>query len=378
MAINAKYRKHAPDISRVLCVNLEGSIAGAEQSLLLFVRFVPKTIQLSAACPSGQLTEKLTSLGVKTYQIPSPPRKFNLPITWLFYLAVVNLQLFIVILRVRPQIIHANSSKAVLAAALAKVMSASKIIWHMRDLRISKRQARICGCLSSKVITVSKTVRNHLTGLGVKPELIEVIYNGVAADNIEIKEKNQNGTITFANIGQFVPWKKQILFIEAAERYLRQGRKANFILVGDDVFGRDGVYKKKLINRISASTFTSNIKIIGWQNDINSLWPKIDCLVHTADAEPFGRVIIEAMTNGVPVIAAAGDGPAEIIDNGKTGLLFTPDDIEGLLDAMKTVSHDRQFTRNLAVNARQHVISNFQAGKTAEKIANVYKELMAA
>lgn len=373
-----KYQHHNSDTWKVLYVNLEGSMAGAEQSLLLIVRFMPKTIQISAACPSGPLTEKLNSLGIKTYRISSPPRKFNLSAVWLFYLAIVNIQLFVLIFKVRPQIIHANGTKAVLAATLAKVLTPAKLIWHMRDLRCAKWQVKICGCLSSKVIAVSRAVKIRLTKLGVKPKLIEVIYNGIDPDSIKISKKNQSEPVTFANIGQFVPWKKQLIFIEAAEKYLQQGGKANFLLIGDDLFGRDSKYKQQLISRINTSPFAPNIRAIGWQNNLNPLWSKVDCLIHTADAEPFGRVIIEAMAHNITVIAAEVAGPAEIIDNGRTGFLFDPDDIDGLIAAMKTVSENRQLAHKLALNGRRDVISSFTAGKTAEEITRVYKELLAA
>jgi len=373
-------KKHNPAAIRVLCVNLEGSIAGAEQSLLLLVRFVPKRIQISAACPAGVLTEKLRSLGIRTCQILSPPRKSNYLFIWFFYLAFVNMQLILIAFKTKPHIIHANSTKAVLAAILLKVFAASKLIWHMRDLRCSRLLAGICRCLSSKVIAVSKAVKDKLIGLGVKAEHIEVIYNGIATDDIpaKITKKDQSSPVTFANIGQFVPWKKQFLFIEAAERFLQDGSNAQFILIGDDIFARDGKYKKELISKVMTSPFAQNIKIIGWQDNLASYWEQIDCLVHTADAEPFGRVIIEAMAHGVSVIAATGGGPAEIITNGETGLLFDPDDIDGLLEAMKTIYEDRELTDNLAINARKHIISNFQAKHTSEKIANVYEELIAA
>jgi len=371
-------KKHNTDIIKVLCVNLEGSIAGAEQSLLLLVRFVPKTVQISAACPAGVLTEKLRSLGIRTCQILSPPRKSNHLFIWLFYLAFVNIQLILIVFKTRPQIIHANSTKAVLATILPKVFAGRKLIWHMRDLRCSRLLAGICRCLSSKVIAVSKAVKNKLIGLGVKAEHIEVIYNGIAADDIETREKDQSSPVTFANIGQFVPWKKQLLFIEAAERFLQNGSKAQFILIGDDIFARDGRYKKELIDRARTSPFAQNIKIIGWQDNLASYWEQIDCLVHTADTEPFGRVIIEAMARNIPIIATSSGGAAEIVDSSITGILFTPDDIERLLGAMETISENKDLAYNLAVNGRRHVISNFQASKTAEKITKVYEELMAA
>lgn len=376
MTIESK--KHNHGIIKVLCVNLEGSISGAEQSLLLLVRFAPRSIQISAACPTGTLAERLRSLGVRTCNISAPPRKSNHLFIWFFYLAIVNLQLILIVFKAKPQIIHANNTKAVLAVVLAKTMTDKKLIWHMRDLRCSRLLARICSCLSSKVIVVSRAVKDNLIGLGVKAEFVEVIYNGIAVDDIpaEIREKDQSSPITFANIGQFVPWKKQLFFIEAAESFLQDGPKARFILIGDDIFGRNSRYKKEIINRVKKSPFVSNIKIIGWQDGLASYWPKLDCLIHTADTEPFGRVIIEAMVHGVPVIAAAGCGPAEIIDNGKTALLFAPDDIEELFRAMKTISEDRELAHNLVRNAKEHIVSNFQASKTAEKISKVYEELM--
>ncbi len=380
LAMTIECKKNSAGIIRVLCVNLEGSISGAEQSFLLLVRLAPKSIQISVACPTGILTNRLRSLGVKTYKVSAPPRKFNHFFVWFFYLALVNLQLILIVFKAKPQIIHANSTKAVLGAILPRVFVGSKLIWHARDLKCSTCLAMLCGGVSSKVISVSKTVKDKLIGLGVKVELIEVIYNGIVADDIpaEIREKDQSSPITFANIGQFVPWKKQLLFIQAAERFLQDCPKAQFILIGDDIFGRDSRYKKEIINRVKKSPFVSNIKIIGWQDGLSSYWPKVDCLIHTADTEPFGRVIIEAMVHDVPVIAAAGSGPVEIITDKKTGLLFAPDDIEKLLWAMKTISQNRELAHNLAINARQHVVSNFQARKIAERISTVYEELIAA
>lgn len=241
-------RKHNPGIIRVLFVNIEGSVGGAERSLLLLVRYAPKSIQISAACPAGVLADKLLKLGVTTYNISSAPMILNNLFIWLFYLVFVNLQLMLIVIKAKPWIIHANSSKAVLAAILPKVFTGSKLIWHVRDLNCSKPLAMFCGCVSSRVIAVSGAVKAKLVRVGVKAELIEVIYNGVAADNLsmEVKEKDQGSLITFANIGQFVPWKKQLLFIKAAERFLAEGDKADFILIGDDIFGRDGKYKKQL------------------------------------------------------------------------------------------------------------------------------------
>ena len=379
-SMSRKNEKRNLKIIRVLCVNLEGNTGGAEQSLLLFVRFVPDTVQITVACPPGVLSERLKQLNIETYKILSAPRSLNLAFIWFCFLVFVNLQLILIVFKTKPQIIHANGSKAVLAVVMTKLLTKQKIAWHARDMRYSTVLVRLCCYFSSRIIAVSSCVKNLLTDLGVKEETIDVIYNGVATDDLPPKGKENPHTdcLTFANIGQFVPWKKQLLFIEAAERYLQEGYDANFVLIGDDIFGRDSKYKKELLVRINASSFASNIQIIDWQDDLNSFWSQIYCLIHTADAEPFGRVIIEAMIHNVSVIAAGNCGPAEIIQDGVTGLLFKSDDIKGLVRAMQRITADKGLAYRLAENARQYVSCNFQARQTSEKITKVYEKLLVA
>ena len=148
-------------------------------------------------------------------------------------------------------------------------------------------------------------------------------------------------------------------------------------MVGDDVFGRDATYKAKLLNKIKASGINGKITFLGWQANVETLWSQIDCLVHTAKNEPFGRVIIEAMAHRVPVIAANSGGPAEIIQDGVTGLLVKPDNVEELTQAMQKIAADSNFARTLADAAFNHVVANFSAEKTAQCVKTVYKEVLA-
>ena len=379
MATIRKFMKYSDNVTKVLCVNLESSMAGAEQSLLLLVRFVPKNIQIFTACSPGILADRLGSLGIRTYRILASPKRFNYFWVWFFYIVIVNLQIFVIAFRTKPYIIHANGTKALLAAVLARIFTGSKILWHMRDWKCSRLLAEICEHISSKIVTVSRSVKNNLVNVGIKAEHIDVVYNGTDSGDIvtEVKERNENNPIVFANIGQFVPWKKQFLFIEAAEKFLQEGLEGKFIMIGDDIFCRDSKYKKKLIDRVETSHFAKHIKILGWRDRLNSFWPKINCLVHTTDVEPFGRVIIEAMAHGIPIIAVAAGGPSEIIISGKTGLLFNIEGSEELFNAMKIIAEDRGLAHKLAINAKQYVLSTFEARKTAEDIARVYEGLIA-
>jgi glycosyltransferase involved in cell wall biosynthesis len=175
-----------------------------------------------------------------------------------------------------------------------------------------------------------------------------------------------------------VPWKNQTGFIEAASRLARELPEARFLLVGDDIFGRDSRYKNDLLDRIKNSPIAEKVSFLGWQKQMECVWPKIDCLVHTAEREPFGRVVIEAMAHKVPVIAADRCGPAEIIRNGRTGILFEPGDVEQLTEAMLKIARDRTFAAAIAQGAERQVLSNFTADKTAAGIEQIYARVLAA
>jgi len=149
------------------------------------------------------------------------------------------------------------------------------------------------------------------------------------------------------------------------------------MLVGDDIFGRDSNYKSSLLSYAENSTIAERVSFLGWQENMHEVWPKIDCLVHTAEREPFGRVIIEAMAHKIPVIAIGSCGPSEIIQEGKTGILVQPDDIEGLSEAMLKLAQDTQFASRLANAGYEHAISSFSADKTAALIQEIYEEVLA-
>jgi glycosyltransferase involved in cell wall biosynthesis len=376
----AKYKDNQSKspATQILFVNIEGKIAGAEQSLLLLTRHLTRDFHITAACPvPSPLAQVFSHLQTNTFGILAPPRRTNWLI-WAIYFVTVNLQIVLIIFRTKPALMYANTSKAMLASMFAAILTRKKMIWHVRDLPHFNLVSKICGFFGNRVIAVSNTVKDMLIGHGIKPTIIKVVYNGVQIENsLAANKTNCSKPIRFANIGQLVPWKKQDVFIEAAVCFIRDGGNAEFILVGDDIFGRDALYKAKLVNKIEASGMGDKITFMGWHADMETLWSQIDCLVHTADSEPFGRVIIEAMAHKVPVIAADSGGPAEIIQDGVTGLLVKTGDIGELAQAMKRIAIDSNFARTLIDTAFNHVVTNFSAEKTAQGVKAIYQEVLA-
>jgi glycosyltransferase involved in cell wall biosynthesis len=151
---------------------------------------------------------------------------------------------------------------------------------------------------------------------------------------------------------------------------------ARFLLIGDDISGRDNAYKNSVLDYVKNCPIADRIEFCGWQENMDELWCQIDCLVHTAEREPFGRVIIEAMANKIPVVAVDSCGPGEIIRNGRTGILVPADDAKALGEAMLKISSDKKFADELANAGFKCAVSEFTCEQTAGHIKDIYNEVL--
>ena len=102
-----------------------------------------------------------------------------------------------------------------------------------------------------------------------------------------------------------------------------------------------------------------------------------DLLVLTSVAEAFGLVLIEAMSCGLPVIAAEAPGPAEIVAAG-TGWLVPPDDEGALADALVSAASDAEERRRRGARAYRHSHDHYGWPLIAARIAALYAELLVA
>lgn len=359
-------------------MNTEGMIAGAETSLLLLLRYLRQDFVLSlACCGDSPLGREAAAMGVECHDLPSR--------TGIRYASWGGIKAWIedcaallrIVRKSKPDIIHANNFHAVLVSFPGAFFGRKKLIWHVRDYPHHGLVACVCGCFCKAIVAVSNSIKKALIKKGVAAGKIQVVYNGVEDSGCCSNDAaKSNEEFTFANVGQFVPWKKQGLFIEAAEIVAKQLPGAKFILVGDDVFKRNVRYKNELLESINTSGIAERIYLTGWESDMTEIWPQIDCLVHTADREPFGRVIIEAMANGVPVIAVDSCGPGELIQNEQRGILVEADDPEGLSEAMTRIASMPELAKHLATEGREFVTANLTASKTAEQVAGIYNKIM--
>lgn len=371
----------------ILFVSAEGRIGGAERSLLLLLKHLKSDFVVSLACPTtGSLRPEAAKMDIPCYPFANGCCRSK-DIVWAVSLFGAVLALCRIVGRKRPVTIHANNFRALIICILPAYITRIPLIWHVRDIPRRRHLVLLCSRFCTRIIAVSDSIKEALVRAGVNGRRVTVIHNGVDIDALHFEDvgtascvatESRHEFFVFANVGQFVPWKKQLLFVAAAEMVAKLCSNARFLIVGDDVFDRDKTYKDEVLARIAHSKASDRIRWLGWQENMKEVWNMIDCLVHTADKEPFGRVIVEAMAHRIPVISVNGGGPSEIICNGSTGILVEPENPTRLSEAMTRMSNDRTGREKLVTEAFQRVCSHFTSEQTAQRVKDLYVELLAA
>ena len=147
------------------------------------------------------------------------------------------------------------------------------------------------------------------------------------------------------------------------------------ILVGDALFGEQD-YVKELHQQITRLGLENRVKFLGFRADIPQLMAACDLVAHTSTApEPFGRVIVEAMLCGKPVVAAKAGGAMELVEHGVNGFLTTPGESQELANIINTCIEDTQKTATIASNAQAIASQRFDVVTINQQIAETLSSL---
>ena len=174
--------------------------------------------------------------------------------------------------------------------------------------------------------------------------------------------------------GRLTRWKGQAVLIEALARLAR--RDAVAVLAGDDQ-GRAG-YREELEALARARGVAARLRLPGEVADMPAALMLADAVVSASiEPEAFGRVVVEGLAMGRPVVATAHGGAAETVAHGVTGWLVPPGDPAALaerLDAVLALSPAERAA--LAERARSAVLSRYTTARMCDATLDVYRELL--
>ena len=264
-------------------------------------------------------------------------------------------------------------------------------VWHLRELLGPGKPYRLPyeGPSFGQYMAAhcSKLVANsHVTAAQVRswlsPELLEVVPNGIDISRFRSTTgPAQPGRVVVAMVGNLTTrWKKHPLFVEAATRVDRS------LPIEWRIYGHDpsqggtlkgDPYVDALHARLASAGITDRFAWPGHVPDPVEIMSQIDVLVHPADGESFGRVVVEAMAAGLPVVGVRGGGVAEIIDDGRTGLLAEPDNAAELAARIERLVRDERLCRELGGAGRRRAESTYSIESCASGILAVYEQALA-
>lgn len=370
---------------RILYVNHVGLMSGAEKSLLRLLEGLDRNaVEPFLACPSGPLQDAATDLDIPGLEIEvlRPRRQSGL----LRLLAMAwqgmtsSAQLREITRRQQIDLIHANSLVAALICTGRRPLV--PVIWHARDLRAPGSLVKRVLRRVSAVVAISRAVQEWVQTFGPRVP-VPCIGNALGPDDRHVARPRAKvredwemapDTPLLGNVGQLVPWKRQDLFLRVGAEVIRQRPQTRLVVVGSDMFAEHPDYVAGLRTLAAALGIAEHVVWAGSCADMPSVLGALDVLVHTAEREPLGRVIMEAMAVGLPTVAFAEAGPAELIEDGVSGVLVPEGDIATMAEAVGRLLANLQFAVQLRDGALQRA-HTFDARRQAAQVVEVYRKL---
>jgi glycosyltransferase involved in cell wall biosynthesis len=177
-------------------------------------------------------------------------------------------------------------------------------------------------------------------------------------------------------LGRIVPWKGIDVLVDAARIVLQQRREVHFCIVGENPVGATRDLRAEYQQQAVRHGIEGHVHFLGFREDVRPYLRDFDLLaLPSRQPEPFGRVNIEAMAMGVPVIATAQGGPLEIIEDGVDSFLVPPGDAEALACKVLSVLSDPEARRRVGARAREKVCRRFDAARVAGEIGGIIGEV---
>lgn len=379
---------------RILFVDQSGAIGGAELSLRDIARHFRSTSTV-ALLEDGPFAEVLRRAGVTTEVVVAAAglhgvrREGGLVSGIAALPALTGVVLDLVRRARRHELIYANTQKAFVASALAALIARRPLVWHLRDILSAEHFSagnialvtRLTRFTRARVIANSAATAQAFTDAGGDRRRLVTIVNGIdpapwtelpADTRVRLRAELEVGKAPLVGLfGRLAAWKGQHVLVEAVASL----PEAQAVLVGEPLFGEDD-YAATLKAQVARLGLDGRVKLLGYRPDVPALMRACDVVVHASTApEPFGRVIVEAMLAGTPVIASDAGGAREIVEPGRSGLLVPQGDAAALTAALGGLLADPARAAGLAEAGQRRAQELYGLDTMLRRIEQVVGEM---
>ncbi len=291
----------------------------------------------------------------------------------------------------RPDIVHTHTSKAgILGRLAARIAGVPRIVHtphgHVFYGHFDRITARLFlalerrfGRFTDRLVALTEGERRDYIDLKVDaPGDIRTIHSGIELDGFcapgvdpSAKKKAlgldpQAGIIGFT--GWLLPIKGPIHLLNAMPKVWERHPHATLVLAGK------GALESDLRHRADALGANGRVRFLGWREDIAEIMPIFDVFVLPSLNEGMGRVLVEAMAAGKPVVASRVGGVPEVVRHGETGILVAPRDEDAIAESINQLLADPARAGGMGKKGRQ-CCREFSLEAMIEKLDALYRDL---
>jgi len=363
----------------VMVVITRLAIGGAPQNVLTSIAGLDPAryrIVLVSGVPGaeeGSLIEEARRLNVSFHLVPSlvraPHPVKDLKTLW---------SLWRLIKKEQVDIVHTHLSKAGVLGRFAAWLARVPAIVHtyhgdVLDGYFSRFKSglytyveRLVGRVTHRFVCVSNALRDRLATyrLGLPQDFV-VISNGIDVDAFGATERLAGQRV--GTLAMFYPVKRLDLFVHMAHRLRAKHPEISFDIAG-------GGIEEDTLHRLSQS-LEQPVVFGGICNDKRAFFSDLKVFVSCSDYEGAGVGLMEAMAAGIPVVATRVGGVPEIVQEGVTGFLVAPGDVDALCEAVGKLLLDTSLCERMGLAAKEYAFRHFSHKKMISELEVLYQDL---
>lgn len=387
---------------RVLAVSPSPDVTGAEQSLLnIAAHFEQSAIHMTLAAPAGGTFEKRwreTGLGFHALDVPARQglrsgdgRRWHglrALSTSVWRTVRATGRLVRSVRETEADVIHSNLLMTHVDCVIAGLLTGARPVLELHEIVAPGLPRWILGALirmSGATIAISAASRDQVptwarAGVVVVPQCVDPRRfdtrregNGAADTPWRARLAARPDELIVAAVGRVDPEKGLHILVRAVARSREKGHPLQLALVGSPGTD-DGRYLSEL-TALGAELLGEAVRVVPHTDDIAGVLGAIDVLACPSYAEPFGMILLEAQLCELPVIACRSGGPAEFIEDGETGLLVEPGDVDDLAAALVRLAEDDLLRKQLARSGSERVRDEYTAPVRASRIGSLYESV---
>ena len=219
------------------------------------------------------------------------------------------------------------------------------------------------------VISLTNELKEHLLKHEIEEKKLLSLPNMIRIKH-SYNPINYSSPIVIGALGRFVSKKGFAYLIEAFSMLKKAGHNIVLLIGGD---GEDRAILEKKVKELALEKL---VVFHGWVTDKDEFFKQIDIFCLPSINEPFGIILLEAMEHSKPIVATFSGGPAELITEGKNGLLADIESSQSLYNKLEKLIIDPRMAHKLSSMAYSQLKEKYDIKIVSKKLSNILKEIV--